>query len=204
MYDLMFSCLFGSYGNKGGPADFSRHYQEALGGEQQEFEPEEFPSLFDVEYLFPLRLTTHELKREARRRWAEPRLFFFDENNAYDLIDLWNMRAIGWQVGALPISLAPKLEKYCVAFIRDEFRRKNNATVMEHARIVCARSQEYDTQHACLATLGLNEHDRVLTDHVPNLWEESSRISQDAEPYLITNATKTVGSPNNRQRFPCR
>ena len=193
-YDLMFSCLFGSYGNKGGPGDFSRHYQEALGGAHQEFEPEEFPSLFDVEYLFPLRLTTHELKREARRRWAEPRLFFFNENNAYDLIDLWNMRAIGWQVGALPISLAPKLEKYCVAFVRDEFRRKNNTTVMEHARIVCARSQEYDTQHAYLATLGLNEHDRVLTDHVPNLWEESSRISQDAEPYLITNATKTVSS----------
>jgi len=193
-YELMFSCLFGSYGNKGGPADFSRHYQEALGGEHMEFEPEDFTSVFYEGYFFPLRLTTHELKRSPRGRWADTRLFFFDENNAYDLIDLWNMRAIGWRVGALPISLAPKLQKYCVAFIRDEIRRKNSATVMEHARIVCARSQKYETLHAYLATLGLNEHDQVLTDHVPNLWEESSRISNDADPYVITHATKTVSS----------
>jgi hypothetical protein len=193
-YELMFSCLFGSYGNKGGHADFSRHYQEALGGTHKVFEAEEFTSVFYEKYFFPLRLTTHELKRSPRGRWADPRLFFFDENNPYDLIDLWNMRAIGWQVGALPVSLAPKLQKYCAAFIRDDSRRDHIATVMEHARIGCARSQKIETLHAYLTTLGLNEHDQVLSDHVPNLWEESSRGSQDADPYVITNATKTVRS----------
>jgi hypothetical protein len=193
-YELMFSCLFGSYGNKGGPADFFRHYQEALGGTHKEFEPEDFTSVFYERYFFPIRLTAHELKRSPRGRWADPRLFFFDENNPYDLIDLWNMRAIGWRVGALPISLAPKLRKYCVAFIRDDTRRKRSATAMEHARIVCARSQKFETLHAYLTTLGLNAHDQVLNDHVPNLWEESSRISMDAEPYVITHTTKTVSS----------
>lgn len=65
---------------------------------------------------------------------------------------------------------------------------------MEHVRIVFGRSQGFEKLHAYLATLGLNEHDQVLSDHVPNLWEESSRISNDADPRVITHATKTVKS----------
>ena len=61
--ELMFSCIFGSYGHKGGPADFSRHYQEALDGTHKEFAPEDFISVFYERYFFPLRLTTHELKK---------------------------------------------------------------------------------------------------------------------------------------------
>jgi hypothetical protein len=194
-YELLFSCLFGSFGNKGGPADFAWHYHDALGA-NEEFESEDFQSVFHEKYLFPLRLSIYELKRSPRGRWADPRLFFFDENNVYDLIDFWNMRAIGWRVGPLPISLEPKLQKYCVAFIRDVISRKRRATIMEHARIVCARSQKFDALHAYLATLGLNEHDQVLSDYVPNLWEESSRMSQDADPYVITHSTKTVKSSN--------
>ena len=34
----------------------------------------------------------------------------------------------------------------------------------------------------------------MLNNHVPNLWEESSRVSNDADPYVITHATKTVTS----------
>jgi hypothetical protein len=53
-YDLLFSCLFGSYGNKGGPADFSRHYQDALGGKHEAFAPEDFMTLFHWEILLPI------------------------------------------------------------------------------------------------------------------------------------------------------
>lgn len=193
-YELMFSCLFGSYGNKGGPADFSRHFQEALGGTHKVFEPDDFKMVFFEKYFFPLRLTTHELNRAPRGRWAEPRLFFFDENNPYDLIDFWNMRAVGWLVGALPISLAPQLQKFCTGFIRDESRQKPDSNGREHARIVCARSQDFDTLHTYLATLGLNEHELVSSESVPNLWDESNRVSHDADPYVITYATKTVNS----------
>lgn len=200
-YELMFSCLFGSYGNKGGPADFARHFHEALGGENKVFEGQDFKSIFYDRFFFPLRLTTHELKKEARGRWEPPKLFFFDENNPYDLIDFWNMRAVGWLVGPLPISLAPQLQKYCAGFIRDESRQKSDSNGPEHAHIICARSQEYDILHTYLTTLGLNEHESVATESVPNLWDESSRISHNADPYIITHATKTVRSSKMGRGF---
>lgn len=104
------------------------------------------------------------------------------------------MRAIGWRVGALPISLAPKLTKYCVSFIRSEMRGSRNSALGDHAHFVHARSQAQEKLYAYLGTLGLDEQDKVINSHLPNLWEESSLVSNDADPYVITHAIKTVTS----------
>jgi hypothetical protein len=193
-YDLMFTCLFGDYGNQGAPSDFIGHYHDALGGDVEIFEPEDFPNIFDTRNLFPLRLTIHELKHEPRRHWwSDPQLFYFDENNAYDLIDFWNMRAAGWQVAALPVSLAPKLKAYANSFINEMYeRRKNNPNVRPMASIVCARSQTNHDLHAYLTTLTIPEHCDVLQNHVPSLWDESSRFALEADPCTVTHASKTV------------
>jgi hypothetical protein len=192
-YDLMFTCLFGDYGNQGAPSDFIGHYHDALGGNVEGFEPEDFPNIFDAWTMFPLRLTTHELKREPRRWWADPKLLYFDESNPYDLIDLWNMRAAGWQVGALPVSLAPKLKAHANSFIDERYKwGRNNPNSRPHANIVCARSQTNQDLQTYITTLTIPEHCDIVQNYVPNLWEESSRIALDADPCVVTHASKTV------------
>jgi hypothetical protein len=191
-YELLFRCLFGDYSNEGDVSDFIKHYHDALGGEVKEFEPGKFPLAYDPRIIFPLRLTVHELKRQPRRWWADPKLFFFDENNGYDLIDYWNMRAAGWQVRALPVSLAPELIWYVNSFLSDNAKRSRNPNSRPHACIVCARSQTHQDLQAYISTLTIPENHAVVQDHVPNLWEESSRIALDADPCLVTHATKAV------------
>jgi hypothetical protein len=165
-----------------------------LDGEIKGFDPEQFPNIYDNRITFPLRLTHYELKREPRRWWADPKLFFFNENDPFDLIDYWNMRAAGWQVGALPVSLAPKLLSYANAFIHDRYEREKNHpnNVPPRASVVCARSQTSQNLRTFIATLTIPENMHVMQDHVPNLWEESSRVAPDADPCVVTHATKAV------------
>jgi hypothetical protein len=191
-YELMFTCLFGDYELKGSLSDFIGHYHDALGGEVKEFEPHKFPSVYDARIIFPLRLTGHELRRQPRRWWADPKLFFFDQNNGYDLIDYWNMRAAGWQIGALPVSLAPELKGYVYSFLSDRAKRSRNPNSRPHAHIVCARSQLHQDLHAYITTLTIPANCDVVQGQIPNLWEESSRIALDADPCVVTHATKTV------------
>lgn len=191
-YELMFTALFGDYGNRGTLSDFIAHYHDALGGEVKECEPGKFPLIYDPRIIFPLQMTRHELKHQPRRWWPEPKLFFFDENNGYDLIDYWNMRAGGWRVSALPASLGPELKWYVHSFLSDVAKRSTSPESPPHANIVCARSQTHQGLQAYLTKLTIPENCAVIQEHVPNLWEESSRIALDADPCVVTHSTKTV------------
>ena len=58
-YSLLFSAMFGLLPEASSAAKI---YINALDGKQKEYEPVEYPKIFDLRKLFPLRVTRHKLE----------------------------------------------------------------------------------------------------------------------------------------------
>jgi len=114
-------------------------------------------------------------------------MFYMNENDPYDLIEFWNMRATGWSVAALPAPLAPKLRHYCTGFLRNAYERDKSAT------FVCSKSLKQADMHAFVNSLHREPDQKVPYDgDFPDLWNEAERIARHAEPDIVTHASKTV------------
>lgn len=193
-YRMLFTMLFGAFEGTGNTSDFTRHFHDALGGETEVLEPEQFPDVFKNKSVFPLRVTAYELGTTRQSWLTDSKLYYMDENDPYDLIEFWNLRAIGWDIAPLPASLAQKLTSYSEGFVQSLYeRQKESQNARYFASFMCARSQDFDSLTSYIGQLRLPTTDSVSLDpRLPRLWEEWGRNADHAEPQIVTHSTKTV------------
>jgi hypothetical protein len=193
-FELLFAAMFGEFPASGILSDCIEHYKGALNAKDETIAPIDFPRLFQQEYLFPLRVGAHELTTD-RQGWSpDPMLFYMDERATYDLIEFWNLRAIGWRISPLPHSLAEALKDYCEKFITDSHRPfPPPSNAFQHASFLCSRSCKMDQLQSFLANLKRPVNDAITLDtRFPRLWEEWGRSADHAEPQNVTHATKSI------------
>jgi len=193
-YDMLFAAAFGEFPSEGPLADCLGHYSGAFDAKDETISPKDIHSLFSPEYLYPLRIGRHELET-SRSGWApDPMLFFMDERSPYDLIEYWNLRAIGWRIAPLPVSLSNDLKSFCEKFISDAHKPyppPSNAFHM--ASFLCSRSFEIDRLQSFVGSLKRSIDSQVSIDpRVPRLWEEWGRSADHAEPQVVTHQSKPV------------
>src|SRR6266852_8781591 len=100
-FSLLFAATFGSFPESGALSDVADIYLKALDGERKAVNAADFPQLFDQKNLYPLRATLHELET-FRNSWSiDSKLFYLDERSPFDLIEFWNLRALGWDIAPL-------------------------------------------------------------------------------------------------------
>jgi hypothetical protein len=193
-YKLFFAATFGTLPESGSLADVTDIYVTALGGNRQAIKPVEFPNLFDREYLYPLQVTRHKLETFKNSSSIDSKLFYMDENSSFDLIEFWNLRALGWDILPLPASLSPSLTKYCESFIRRSYRPYPPPSNAHHfASFVCARSQSLEQMKSFVAQLKTPVPGSVHLDpRVPRIWEEWGRSADHAEPQTVTHSSQSV------------
>jgi hypothetical protein len=153
-YKLLFAATFGFLPEKGVLSDVANVYLKALDGKRKAVDPIEFTNLFSQKYLYPLRATAHEL--EVRRNsWSiDSKLFYMDERSSFDLIEFWNLRALGWDICPLPARLAPNLIEYCNKFIKAAYRAyPPPSNAFHRATLLCARSQSVDAVQEFISKL---------------------------------------------------
>ncbi|HZQ20281.1 MAG TPA: hypothetical protein VFA90_16325 [Terriglobales bacterium] len=195
-FRLLFAATFGFLPESGPLADVSDIFLKALEGKRTVIKAVEFPKLFDRKYYYPLHATNHELDT-FRNSWEiDSKLFYMDETSPWDLIEFWNLRALGWHIEPLPVGLAPDLIDYCNDFIRKVYRPflpPSNA--YHHATMLCARSQSVEKLQEFMKKLTWvpNTH-ASLDDHVPRIWEEWGRSADHAEPQTVEHSEKTVNA----------
>ena len=189
-YSLLFSAMFGALPEA---TSVAKIYMKALDGKRKEYEPIEYPKIFDLRKLFPLRVTQHKLETFRNSYGWQSHLFYMDETSGRDLIEYWNYRALGWPIVPLPAKLAPKLKGFCEKFVADNHRPfppPSNAWHM--TSFLCAKSQSFDGMRAFVATLKLptDNHPASVDPRVPRLWEEWGRGADHATPQTVTHAEK--------------
>jgi hypothetical protein len=192
-FTLLFSAMFGYLPENGELSDTAKIYLDALDGARKEYEPTEYPDIFDRRNLFPLRVTRSQLETRGNSHNWQSYLFYMDENSPWDLIEYWNYRAMGWPIIPLPARLAPELKAFCEKFITENywpFPAPSNAFHMTD--LLCAKSQSFEEMQAFLRTLKLppEQHSVSIDNRVPRIWEEWGRSADHAQPQSISHAEK--------------
>jgi hypothetical protein len=193
-FRLLFAATFGSLPDSGPLADVSDIFLKALEGKRTVIKAVEFPELFGRKYYYPLHATNHELDT-FRNSWEiDSKLFYMDETSPWDLIEFWNLRALGWHIEPLPVSLAPDLIDYCNDFIRKVYRPfPPPSNAYHHATILCARSQSVEKLQEFMKKLTWVPNTHASLDHrFPRIWEEWGRSADHAEPQTVEHSEKSV------------
>src|SRR5580692_3184187 len=193
-FGLLFAATFGSLPESGVLSEVADIYLKALDGTREAVNAVDFPQLFDQKILYPLRATRHELDT-LRNSWSiDSKLFFLDEQSSFDLIEFWNLRALGWHIAPLPASLAPSLIDYCNHFIKSAYKSyAPPSNAFHHATLLCARSQSVEALKQFISKLTWPPPQFASLDHrVPRIWEEWGRSADHAEPQTVTHSEKQV------------
>jgi hypothetical protein len=193
-FNLLFAATFGYLPESGNVADVADVYLKALDGKKESIKPVEFPRLFDPRYFYPLRATAYRLKTTQNSWSFGPKLFYMDETSPLDLIDFWNLRALGWDILPLPVSLASQLIRYCETLIAEAHRPlPPPSNAFYDAGFLCAKSQPVEELRAFVNQLKKPASGFVTIDHsFPRIWEEWGRSADQAEPQTIEHDTRSV------------
>jgi hypothetical protein len=191
-YELLFAAVFGEFPTEGSLADCRQHFRGALDAKEERIEPEAFHELLGRGDAYPLLVGAYELTTRRRGFSPDPVLFYMDEREPYDIIEYWNLRAIGWRIRPLPRSLTSKLTDYCEKFIVEAHRPyPPPSNAFEHASFLCSRSCAFDEMQAYVSTLKRPSSDHVSIDpRFPRLWQEWGRRADHAEAQIVEYSTE--------------
>lgn len=193
-YRLLFAAVFGEFPRGGSLGGCQQHFRKALQAKEEHIDPEAFHKLFAPSALYPLRVGAYELTTRPRGWTPDPMLFFMDEREPYDIIEYWNLRALGWRIGPLPSSLASKLTTYCEEFISLAHRPyPPPSNACEDASFLCSRSCAFDEMQTYVSRLKRPSSYHVSNDpRFPRLWKEWGRHADHAEPHIVEHRTNTT------------
>jgi hypothetical protein len=199
-YDLLFAAIFGALPETGPIADCADHFVKALEGKRKAFLPEEYPKLLSRKYLYPLNLAGLELETRSNSWSIDSKLYYMDERSTLDLIDYWNLSALGWDIIPLPASLAPKLTTFCEEFIQKSYRPfRPPSNAYHYASFLCSPNYTQAELQTFVSSLRRPQQDPAwsavgLDMRVPRVWEEWGRSADHAEPQTVTHSTLEVDS----------
>ena len=137
-YSLFLSSIFGQLSDEINEI-FAKGYSSFFECTYPECSINTYTELLDQQNLFLRRLTAYQINQLG----SNPCLFYLDANKFIDIVDYWNLRALGFDV--LPIAKqainSDSLRKYVVNFIEQNYKpnkyppTSNTATFYESSSI---------------------------------------------------------------------
>jgi hypothetical protein len=156
--------------------------------------------LKDSENLFPRRITWMDVETSSRSGSRDHScVFFMDADNCLDIIDYWNLRAIGRSVLPVPIQLFDDeaLKKLVIDFLESSRRPwKHNPQFFDTALFIKSRNAKKEDMDKYAKELNLNTKEEQyysLQYWYPRIWDDWGRDKDAAEPAdLSCSLVKTV------------
>jgi hypothetical protein len=120
------------------------NYSEAVDIEKPEVAANNFASIVEPRCLFPRRITGHKLQSERRGYRLDAAYgFYMDATKVGDVIDYWNLRALGRAVVPIPKQFVkvPEFLEFIRNFIKNQYRvSRQNPTVTYGTTIIRSTS----------------------------------------------------------------
>lgn len=175
------------------------NYKEALDIEKIKIKTSKIKDLLKGSILFPRRITQYNLDAFNRSGFRKDACVFFMDTNKYsDIIDYWNLRALGRQVVPIPKGLKDdqELKDVVINFLRSSRKPwKHNPQVYDYASFIRSRNVSMEEMEGYAKSLGINkpnEHYYALQHWYPRIWDEWARDKDAAEPDDIFGDEKTI------------
>ena len=154
--------------------------------------------------FFPRRITQYDLNFYKRSGFRNDEcVFFMDFTNNLDLIDYWNLRALGRHVIPMPIQFKDEqsLRKIVTNFVRASRRPlRHNPKIYNNASFICSRNSTMEDMQAYATSLNIkvDPKDPVqeafysLQHWYPRIWNDWARNKDGAEADDIYHEEKDI------------
>ena len=132
-------------------------------------------------------------------------VFFFDHANTLDVIDYWNLRAVGWHVLPIPKAVAASNKAIEVSrqFIRENEKQDATAPSLDYRVIILKGRSINDGDHQAFAASLREKPSQIITIQpwYPRMWDEftqdrrhvtCSQLVADTRETYIGDATSTL------------
>lgn len=181
-----------------------RGYVESLEIETPSFDIGHLKATMAGDVFFPRRVTMHEIRTYGRASFGRDAcVFFMDAGNVEDIVDYWNLRAMGRNVIPLPRQYKddPQLQEIMIAFLKSQRRPwPHNPQVYDCASIIRARSCSMDELQKYAATIKPDKPENdvpskpffTLQHWYPRVWDEWARNKDGAVPVGIYSDEKEI------------
>jgi hypothetical protein len=175
-------------------ATVKKNYLEPLEIKEVNIEVSKVGELFKSNNIFPRRVTQGNLNHYRRSSFlTDATVFYFDASKPQDIVDFWNLRALGRPVFPMPKQFQENqsFRNVLIEFIKSNREEwKHQPGVFDTAVLIRGRHCSMDEMQKFAATINIqpnagdtsNHHYLNLQHWYPRIWEEGSRGYDRADP----------------------
>lgn len=194
-YSLFWASWFGELPSKVTPI-LEKHYFEPLEIKTPDLKLENVKDMLSGKTLFPRRITHHEIESRGGGFRRDGYVYFLDATKVEDIVDFWNLRAIGKTVLPLPKQFKddPNIKEIVINFLKANRRAwPHNPKVFDFASIIRGRNSTMEELQEYAKTLNIErgtddestEPYFSLQHWYPRVWDEWARDKDGAVPHSI-------------------
>ena len=212
-YPLFLGSALGSLSERT-ESTLRQHWTESLGATWQHCEGHSYADLYDKDILFPRRLSSLFIEGLHRAGWIQREcVFVMDASSTGDIIDFWNLRAIGWNVIPAPVQFLEHASVRALAkgFIDDNFlpflydrSRYNKTTILNSENVGDEQVAKFVESLEIRPKDGVQEAKVVLQKWYPRVWDAWARRPDQAAVVHIEAETRSHDIAENRSSLRLR
>lgn len=191
-YSLFWASWFGELPSKVMP-QLEKYYFEPLEIKTPDLKLDEIKNLMSGKTLFARRVTHHQIESYGGGFRRDGYVYYLDATKVEDIIDFWNLRAIGRFVLPLPKQLKedPYIKEIVINFLKANRKPwPHNPKVFDYASIVRSRNSTMEEIQEYVKTLKADLGEDAQSDQpyfclqhwYPRVWDEWARDKDGAVP----------------------
>jgi hypothetical protein len=179
-------------------------YGKAIDFEKISIDPTTYDSIRAADRIFPRQVTRFHLESETTGSHRDDALaFYMDADQLMDVVDFWNLRALGRSVIPIPKQFAqiPEYQEFVRGYVRANYRvSRFNPSIPYGTRIICSFNSEMSELQDLAKSLNVEKlfdakvDFRALTlQHwYPRIWDEWAMGKDGATPDNVSCSEHTV------------
>lgn len=170
---------------------FKDNYRESLEAKDRNISISNYAELLKPSTLFIRRFTSLYINAQSSVRWGQSGcLLFLDAQSVYDIIDYWNLRALGWSVLPIPkqSSTSVATKQLALNYIDEHFgRSRHNPEIFYNTTVMKSRTVEEKEVKDFIHSLDLprpanpRENKYVFQYWYPRMWDKWARDKDGVE-----------------------
>lgn len=186
---------------------FNEYYFEFYPFETSKCTIDNFGTYFNNKFQFLRRITEKYIKyANTRSSLINDCVYVLDAKNSLDILDYWNLRAIGWKVLPYPIQATKNelLLKYIERYIEENsYPIQNNPQIFNDTKILKSRSINDEIFKQTIGCLDIKQpkdtrkYKYATQYYYPRMWDDWAREKDFVEYCDIGSDNKTVDISNS-------
>ncbi|HEC64356.1 MAG TPA: hypothetical protein ENI23_03585 [bacterium] len=186
---LLSACYFGEFPSVKEIDYIKENYFYCFSPKELLIKPANLLDGFINEGASPLRITRAELQASSRGWRVDSSIFFMDATSWLDIVDYWNLRAVGRKVLPLPKQYADNyIDLLNKVLKRNYVPYRHNRDMMHHTNFILSRSSSMEEMESFSKKLTSPGPGAISLQYwYPRMWDEWAKDKDHVELCSVTS-----------------